>query len=82
MAACEDLLRAEGGTLTADALSVHLGSTPHAFESQRRSGSLLAVLVHDAWHYPAWQLAGGRLVDGSRRCWTCSRSTRSVTGKP
>ena len=60
----EGLLGAEGGVLSAEALGEQLGITPHAVEGQRRSGSLLAVLMHDAWRYPAWQLADGKLLDG------------------
>jgi hypothetical protein len=61
----EAILRAEGGTLTADQIAQCLGITRQAVDYRRRKGKLLALtLGRRGYAYPVWQIVDGRTIDG------------------
>ena len=53
----QELLNAEGGVLSGEAVAARLGVTRQAVDKRRRAGTLLAVDTGRRGHlYPAWQL--------------------------
>jgi hypothetical protein len=61
----EEILRAEGGTVTAEQTAHLLGISRQAVDHRRRKGKLLALtLGRRGYAYPAWQIADGRTIDG------------------
>jgi len=59
-----DLLSAEGGSLSGEALARVLGITRQGVDKQRRRGQLLAVRDGASWQYPAWQIVDGTALPG------------------
>lgn len=61
----ENLLRAEGGTLSGDDVSKLLGISRQAVDKRRRAGRLIALTRgRRGYIYPAWQFEGGRTLPG------------------
>jgi hypothetical protein len=61
----EELLAAEGGLLTAGAVSALLSVALGEVEKRRAAGSLLAVpAVAGGYAYPAWQFSAGHTLPG------------------
>jgi hypothetical protein len=61
----DDLLAAEGGTLTTQAVARHLGLTPQAVHKRRNAGKLLALeLGRRGLRFPAWQFADDGVLAG------------------
>ncbi len=61
----DEIIRAEGGTLSADQLARLLGISRQAVDHRRRKGKLLALtLGRRGYAYPAWQVVDGRTIDG------------------
>jgi hypothetical protein len=61
----EEILRAEGGTLSAEQIARLLGISRQAVDHRRRRGKLLALtLGRRGYAYPAWQVVEGRTIDG------------------
>ena len=61
----DEVLRAEGGALTADQMGEGLGISRQAVDQRRRKGKLLALtLGRRGYAYPAWQVVDGRTIDG------------------
>lgn len=59
-----DLLSADGGSLSGEALAKVLRITRQGIDKQRRRGQLLAVRDGASWRYPAWQLVNGTPLPG------------------
>jgi hypothetical protein len=65
MSAREEILRAEGGTLTAQQVAAHLRLTRQAVDKRRRAGRLLALAAgRRGYLYPAWQFGPDGMVRG------------------
>jgi hypothetical protein len=65
MRAREEILRAEGGTLTALQAASHLRLTRQAVDKRRRAGRLLALAAgRRGYVYPAWQFGPDGMVPG------------------
>jgi hypothetical protein len=61
----EQLLEAEGGTLTVDAVARLLGITRQAVDKRRRAGRLLALSMgRRGYAYPAWQFGPEGVLPG------------------
>jgi DNA-directed RNA polymerase specialized sigma24 family protein len=61
----ENLLRAEGGTLSGDDVSKLIGISRQAVDKRRRAGRLIALTRgRRGYFYPAWQFEGGRTLPG------------------
>lgn len=61
----EEILRREGGTLTADEVATHLGLSRQAVDKRRRAGKLLGLSVgRRGYAYPAWQLGREGVLPG------------------
>jgi hypothetical protein len=65
MSAREGILRAEGGTLTAQQAAAHLRLTRQAVDKRRRAGRLLALAAgRRGYVYPAWQFGPDGMLRG------------------
>ena len=63
-----DLLNADGPALTAERVAQYLGISRQAVDKRRRNGKLLAVsLGKRGYHYPAFQLVDGTVLEGLDR---------------
>jgi hypothetical protein len=61
----DELLAAEGGTLTTEAVARHLRLTPQAVHKRRNAGKLLALeLGRRGLRFPAWQFADEGVLPG------------------
>jgi hypothetical protein len=61
----EQILRAEGGTLTVQKVARRLGITRQAVDKRRRAGRLLALPVgQHRYAYPAWQFGPEGILPG------------------
>ena len=64
----ENLLRAEGGTLTADQVSKILSISRQAVDKRRRAGQLIGLTRGKrGYAYPAWQFRDGQTLPGLER---------------
>ena len=65
LAARQELLRREGGTLSAEQVAAHLGLSRQAVDKRRRAGRLIGLGVgRHGYAYPAWQLAPNGVLPG------------------
>jgi hypothetical protein len=62
--AAEEMLRAEGGSLSLGEASTLLRTSRHEVEERRRTGTVFAVVWQGEQRYPAWQFAAGRPIPG------------------
>jgi hypothetical protein len=59
------LIEENGGTLTAEHVSQHLGITRQAVEKRRRAGKLIALTMgRHGYRYPVWQLTKSGVLPG------------------
>lgn len=61
-----DMLKAEGGALSAGQLAAHLGITPQGLGRKRERGQVFWLDVGDGYVYPAFQVGGNGLLPGIR----------------
>lgn len=61
-----DMLKAEGGTLSAQQLATHLGITPQGLGKKRERDQVFWLDVGDGYVYPAFQIGKSGLLPGVR----------------
>lgn len=61
-----DMLKAEGGALSAQQLAEHLGITPQGLGRKRERNHVFWLDVGDGYVYPAFQIGKNGLLDGVR----------------
>ncbi len=59
-----EILKAEGGQLSAEEAGRLIGISRQGADKARRQRRLLAVNVGRAWRYPLWQFADGQVLPG------------------
>lgn len=60
-----EILRREGGTLSADQVATHLGLSRQAVDKRRRAGKLIGLsLGRRGYAYPVWQLGQEGILPG------------------
>ena len=65
LAARQEILRLEGGTLSAEQVADHLGLSRQAVDKRRRSGKLIGLSVgRRGYAYPAWQFGQAGVIPG------------------
>ncbi len=62
-----DMLRAEGGVLSAQQLAEHLGITPQGLGRKRERNQVFWLRVGDGYVYPAFQIGKDGLLPGIRK---------------
>ena len=61
----QEILRSDGGTLTAGQVAAHLGLSRQAVDKRRRAGKLIGLNVgRRGYAYPAWQLGQDGVIPG------------------
>ena len=61
-----DMLKAEGGALSARQLADHLGITPQGLGRKRERNQVFWLDIGDGYVYPAFQIGGSGLLPGIR----------------
>jgi hypothetical protein len=61
-----DMLKAEGGVLSAQQLAQHLGMTPQGVGRKRERNQLFSLPIGDGYVYPAFQIGQSGLLPGIR----------------
>lgn len=61
-----DMLKAEGGALSAQQLAVHLGITPQGLGRKRERNHIFWLDIGDGYVYPAFQISKSGLLPGIR----------------